>query len=239
MSKVVFISDLHLHPAEQNIQDRFNIFIEWAKQSATQLYILGDFFHAWIGDDGLDEWSLTIANQIRSLVDKGIPVFYMHGNRDFLIGKKFSRLAGWKLLTEPTLLELGSEKVLLAHGDAYCTKDKDHQRFRILTRNRIFCSLFVCLPLKLRKKLVDQVRQHSMSNTSKTLEQMDVVAETVIKVMKDHKINTLIHGHTHKSGLTNYELNGVKLQRYVLSDWDDNPQILCYDNTMGLHFTQL
>ncbi|PWY55296.1 UDP-2,3-diacylglucosamine diphosphatase [Legionella qingyii] len=239
MIEAVFISDLHLHPDDQAIQERFNQFIEWARVSVKNVYILGDFFHAWAGDDTVDEWSTVIARQLYSLKIQGINLFYMHGNRDFLLGKAFAHMAGWTILSEPTVIQLGQEKILLVHGDRYCTKDRAHQRFRFLTRNRIFSTLFLSLPLKYRNRLVNQVRYRSQMNQSKSIEEMDVVAEVVIDHMLYYQVSQLIHGHTHKFGMTTHQKNSQKLKRYVLSDWDDKPQLLCYDNTKGLYFAHL
>lgn len=233
MIEAVFISDLHLHPEMPDIQARFNQFVVWAKNnSIKKVYILGDFFHAWPGDDFINEWSRDIASQLRGLTEHGSQLFYMHGNRDFLLGKEFSYISGWTVLKEPALIQLGEEHVLLVHGDRYCTKDTAHQRFRKLTRNRLFSWLFLNLPLNYRLNLVDKVRQMSQGNTTKTMDQMDVVSESVTKHMKQFHVATLIHGHTHKPGLTCYD----NLKRYVLSDWDDIPLLLCYDNTKGLYF---
>lgn len=239
MIEAVFISDLHLHPEDRAIQERFDRFLEWARVSVKNVYILGDFFHAWIGDDALDNWSRGIANQLFSLKKHGINLFYMHGNRDFLLGKKFAQLAGWTFLKEPTVIELGQDKILLVHGDGYCTKDLAHQRFRRLTRNRIFSSLFLSLPLKFRERIVSKVRYRSQMNQNKSMEEMDVVAKEVLKHMSYYKVVHLIHGHTHKPGTTFYKNSSQKLARYVLSDWDDKPQALCYDHTKGLYFVHL
>lgn len=239
MIDVAFISDLHLHPEDTAIEERFDQFVEWAKHSISQLYILGDFFYAWVGDDSIDDWSRKIAKQIRSLVDAGIPVYFMHGNRDFLLGKRFAELAGWIQITEPKVIHLDDKEILLVHGDSYCTKDQNHQRFRKLTRNQLFPLLFGMLPLRFRNKLVEKVRQKSLMNHSLTAEQMDVVAEDVIKHMNQHSVIYLIHGHTHKPGVTTYESGTNILTRYVLSDWDDTPTFLCYNKTKGLHFMQI
>lgn len=238
MIDAVFISDLHLHPDDKNILARFNDFIIWARASVKTIYILGDFFHAWAGDDSINDWSVNIAKELHSLSAAGISLYYMHGNRDFLLGDVFAQLAGWKILHEPTIIQLGQEKVLLVHGDRYCTKDKPHQRFRLLTRNKLFTTLFLSLPLSYRERLVNKVRTLSQSNNTKSMEEMDVVPEAVIKHMSHYKITTLIHGHTHKPGLTTYTNNSQELKRYVLSDWDDIPKILCYDHTKGVYFTQ-
>ncbi|MFT4057960.1 MAG: UDP-2,3-diacylglucosamine diphosphatase [Legionella sp.] len=240
MIEAVFISDLHLHPKEIAIQARFDAFLKWAiKHEVKNIYILGDFFHVWAGDDTLNDWSRGIAEQLHTLKQLGINLFYMHGNRDFLLGKAFAQLTGWTMMSEPTILYLGNEKIMLAHGDRYCTKDIAHQRFRLLTRNRIFPLLFLSLSLKYREKLVTQVRSRSQNNVSKSLEQMDVVTESVISHMQEHGVTKLIHGHTHKPGMSTYKVGAEELVRYVLSDWDDKPKILCYDNTKGVYFTQI
>lgn len=231
--KAVFISDLHLHPEEQSILDRFNAFVSWAATSTEKLYILGDFFHAWPGDDAIDSWSLGIAKQIQGLKKAGVEVFYMHGNRDFLLGKNFQELAGWTILTEPSLVYFGNIPVLLVHGDGYCTRDRAHQWFRCLTRNALFCAIFKHISLKTRLRLVGALRSR---NYHKSLEQMDVVKEAFIKDMQAHQVCHLIHGHTHKQCLHEYDINGKMFKRFVLSDWDDKPIILCYDEASGFYF---
>ncbi|MBI2786439.1 MAG: UDP-2,3-diacylglucosamine diphosphatase [Legionella longbeachae] len=237
MINAVFISDLHLHPEDQDIQERFEKFLAWAKHSVKNIYILGDFFHVWAGDDSINEWSNQIACQLNTLKRQGINLYYMHGNRDFLLGKYFAQRADWTILSEPSIIQLDEEKILLAHGDRYCTKDLAHQWFRLLTRNRFFSGLFLRLPLKYREKLVKQVRHRSQMSQNKSIEKMDVVAPSVIQHMVHYQVRQLIHGHTHKPGLTTYQNNNQELKRYVLSDWDDRPHLLCYDNTKGFYFT--
>ena len=240
MIDAVFISDLHLHPEDKDIQERFSSFIEWVQeQSVKDIYILGDFFHVWAGDDTVNAWSRGIARQLRALSRQGIHLYYMHGNRDFLLGKGFARLAEWTVLSEPTVIDLGGEKILLVHGDRYCTKDIAHQRFRLITRNKIFPKLFLSLSLKYRERLVNQVRSRSQNNVSKSMEDMDVVTESVIQHMQACGVTQLIHGHTHKPGITQYVVDSTTFTRYVLSDWDDNPKLLCYDNTKNLYFVQI
>lgn len=238
MIDAVFISDLHLHPDDVGILNRFDAFLSWAQDSVKSIYILGDFFHAWPGDDSIDDWSRSIALKLSNLKQQGITLYYMHGNRDFLLGKTFAKLAGLQVLSDPTVIKLGEERVLLSHGDRYCTKDISHQRFRLLTRNLLFSTLFLCLPLSFRQKLVNKVRDISLSNTTKSMDEMDVVADAVIKHMNSYQLFILIHGHTHRPGLTEYNNNSRKLQRYVLSDWDDTPRFLCYDRTKGIYFAQ-
>lgn len=236
---LAFISDLHLHPQDTAITERFNQFIDWAANHVSTLYILGDFFHAWPGDDGLDEWSDQIAHRLQWLSQQQVRIYFMAGNRDFLLGKRFARHAELTLLSEPTLIQLGEQRVLLAHGDRYCLDDRAHQRFRKLTRNRLFIWLFLQIPINLRKRLVSSVRAHSQSNKTKTYAQMDVVPDAFLKEMASYGADTLIHGHTHKPALRIYEYNGVKRNQYVLSDWDQSPQILCYNETKGFEYYRL
>ncbi len=238
MTEVVFISDLHLHPREHQLTERFNTFIDWAVKSTKTVYILGDFFHAWPGDSAIDHWSAGIAQKIQRLINSGISVYFMSGNRDFLLGKRFARLSGWTVLSDPCLIELGGKRVLLSHGDGYCTKDLDHQRFMRFTRNKVFITIFQLLPLRLRHYLVDSVREKSQKSYPKDPEQMDVVTESVLSDMNRHSVNYLIHGHTHRPGLSTYPSSSVVLFRFVLSDWDDIPQILCYDDTKGFYYIQ-
>lgn len=239
MIEAVFISDLHLNPAQEEITQRFNQFIDWALKNTRSVYILGDFFHVWPGDDGIDEWSQEIAARLYSLKAQGIPLYFMHGNRDFLLGKAFATLAGMEILNEPTVIALNKEHILLAHGDRYCTMDKGHQRFRRLTRNRIFPKLFLRCPYKIRHNLVNKVRQHSQNHHNKPVTQLAIVPSVMLAHMQKLKVKTLIHGHTHQPGLTQYNEKGQLMSQFVLSDWDDTPTLLCYDNANGLYFTLL
>lgn len=238
MLDAVFISDLHLHPSEAQINERFNAFIDWAATNTRTVYILGDFFHAWPGDDGMDSWSEAIAQKLFGLTQHDIKIYYIHGNRDFLLGNQFAKLAGMQILKEPAILPLDTD-VMLVHGDRYCTLDRAHQWFRRLTRNSWFITVFLSVPLTWRNKIVNKVRQHSQTNKTKTSMQMDIVPESMLAHMEQQNVTILIRGHTHKPGLINYQYNGKKYSQYVLSDWDDSPQLLCYDKTNGFKFKQI
>ncbi|KTD23087.1 UDP-2,3-diacylglucosamine hydrolase [Legionella lansingensis] len=231
----VFISDLHLHPDEPEINARFNAFIDWAALNTRSLYILGDFFHAWPGDDGLDSWSRGVAERLSSLAKNAVSVYYIHGNRDFLLGNQFATYANMQILTEPAVIQF-DQPIMLAHGDRYCTNDKKHQWFRRLTRNPYFPKIFLRLPFKFRNKIVHKVREHSQSNKRKTEAQMDIVLDSMLEHMQQRQVNTLVHGHIHKAGLINHEYNNRKYSQYVLSDWDDRPSVLCYKKTIGFEF---
>lgn len=240
MIEAVFISDLHLHPQYHAIQERFNAFIQWVTTAQVQkIYILGDMFHAWPGDDSIDAWSSKIAKQVAALAENGVSVFYMHGNRDFLVGPAFATLANMTLLKEPHILTLGGKQVLCTHGDRYCIKDKAHQRFRKLTRNAWFPKLFLTFPLRFRHRIVRTVRQHSQTNTRKSAEIMDTVVSEILSHLHQSKAHIVVHGHTHKPGMTVHQTATGSHSIYVLSDWDDNPQILCYDNAIGFYFTHV
>jgi UDP-2,3-diacylglucosamine hydrolase len=239
MIEAVFISDLHLHPQDLAIQARFEYFIQWALQHVRRVYILGDFFHVWAGDDALDDWSRGIAEQLALLHANGIEVYLMVGNRDFLIGKAFAQLASVTLLQEPTVIELGDNKVLLVHGDAYCTADKSHQFLRRLTRNALFPALFLRLSLKCRQKIVFFMRKKSQLRHPKPKAQMSIVVASMLEHLQAMQVQNVIHGHIHQPGANTYTVQGVQYQQYVLSDWDDKPILMCYDKSKGFYFEHL
>lgn len=236
MIDAVFISDLHLHPDMPDISKRFEAFLDWAWQHTRTLYILGDFFHVWAGDDVQTAFSHKIATRLRALSDAGMSIYFMRGNRDFLLGTQFLAAAGLKEINEPKIIALGDEHILLVHGDKYCTEDKAHQWFRRFTRNRWFPWLFLKVPKKIRGRIVSQVRAHSANNTKKSRANMDVVPRALGKDLKRRKVHTVIHGHTHKPGLTKHNIKGTVYQQYVLSDWDASPSILCYNKPKGFYF---
>lgn len=231
MNEAVFISDLHLHPEQPAIREKFRNFVSWALDNTEKVYILGDFLHVWPGDDAMDVWSEGIAADLAKLADQGIPAYFMPGNRDFLIGKRFLQKAKLQLLNDPTVIHLGDQAVLLSHGDAYCTQDSSHQWFRRLTRNHLFRLLFLSLPYALRKYMVGQVRQYSQNNRNKSVSNMQTVEATMHKDLACFASKILIHGHTHQPGVRTYG-SGVQFwKEYTLSDWDENPSILCYNKT--------
>ena len=239
MNEAVFISDLHLHPDQPSIFEKFSKFVSWAVNNTEKVYILGDFLHVWPGDEAMDTWSDGIIGELSKLTDHGIPVYFMAGNRDFLIGKRFLHKAKLQFLQDPTVIYLGKQKVLLSHGDVYCTQDRGHQRFIKLTRNRLFCFLFLLLPYSLRKSLVSRVRQYSQANTRKSPSNMQTMEAAMLKDMQYFAADVLIHGHTHQPGLRTYRSELQDWQEYTLSDWDENPSILCYNNTKYQFMTVL
>lgn len=232
----MFISDLHLHPNEPKITKNFLDFCIWARGKTKVIYILGDFLHAWPGDDAIDDWSKKITSALADLVSSGIKIYFMSGNRDFLIGEKFLKQAKVCELLEPTVINLGSEKVLLVHGDRYCTDDISHQMLRILTRNQLFKRLFLKIPFKYRNKIVNKVRQYSIDHT-KLKGNILTIPKSISSHLHKFKLNTVIHGHTHTPGLiTHNDKYGVFYQ-YILSDWDEKPMIMCYNQTNKFYYS--
>ena len=161
MNQAVFISDLHLHPDMPEISERFMRFLSWAKTNTTSIYILGDFFHVWIGDDGIGSFEHQIASALQELTQAGMDIFWLPGNRDFLIGAQFLKMCGVKHLPDPSVIALPGMRVMIAHGDAYCLYDYGHQLLRLLTRSTWKRRLLLALPKKLRRLLILAVRQKS------------------------------------------------------------------------------
>ncbi|KTD04209.1 UDP-2,3-diacylglucosamine hydrolase [Legionella geestiana] len=237
MIEAVFISDLHLHPDEKAVCERFEAFIAFAASHVRRVYLLGDFFHAWAGDDTMDSWSEAIAARLKSLAEAGVETCFLHGNRDFLLGEAFAARAHMRLLSEPCIITLAGQPLLLVHGDSLCTRDTRHQWFRALTRNPVFIRAFLCLPRALRHRLVNGVRRLSRQRVPGNY--MDVVPEAVEALFKKTGQSVMVHGHIHRSGTTTHTVEGRECTRFVLSDWDDDPQLLCYDMSKGLYFIQL
>ncbi|WP_152222641.1 UDP-2,3-diacylglucosamine diphosphatase [Pseudomonas sp. SCB32] len=218
---VLFISDLHLEAERPDITRAFLHFLATRARTAKVLYILGDFFEAWIGDDGMDEFQHSIARALRELSDSGTRIYLMHGNRDFLIGKAFCREAGCTLLRDPSLIDLGSEKVLLMHGDSLCTLDAAYMKLRRWLRNPLSLFILRNLPLTTRHKLARKLRKESRTQTQmKASEIVDVTPSEVERIMRDKGVRILIHGHTHRPAVHELDIDGRPARRIVLGDWD-------------------
>lgn len=227
---VLFVSDLHLEAERPDIVRAFLHFLATRASQAEALYILGDFFEVWIGDDGMDEFQHSIAGALRRLSDAGTRVYLMHGNRDFLIGRRFCREAGCQLLKEGSVIELYGERVLLLHGDSLCTRDESYQRLRRRLRNPLSLWLLRHLPLATRHRLARKLRDASRLRTrEKAADIVDVTPEEVPRAMQSAKVLTLIHGHTHRPAVHPLQLAGRAAQRIVLGDWDRQGWVLAVD----------
>lgn len=238
MNEAVFIADLHLNPHQNEITEKFYEFCSWARTNTKKIYILGDFFHVWAGDDAIDSWSMEIAKKLANLVDSGIKIYFLPGNRDFLICKKFANLAKIQLLRDPCVITLDKHKVVLTHGDRYCSKDTGHQVLRFFTRNRLFTKVFLCLPLILRKKIVNKVRYISQNNQKKA-EKLRIVPENMLNEMYNLNSRLLIHGHIHQPGILKHDYKDKIYQQFTVSDWDDRPIIVCYNESSGMFLDQV
>jgi UDP-2,3-diacylglucosamine hydrolase len=227
---ILLISDLHLEQERPDISRAFLHFLESRASEAEALYILGDFFEVWIGDDAISPFQRTIAQALRQLSDSGTRIYLMHGNRDFMIGQAFCREAGCSLLHDPSLVELGGEKVLLMHGDSLCTRDEAYMRLRRWLRNPLALFILRNLPLAARRKLARKLRTESREQTRmKASDIVDVTPAEVPRIMAAHGVRTLIHGHTHRPAVHQLEVAGQSARRIVLGDWDSQGWALQID----------
>ena len=214
----LFISDLHLTEQRPEANERFIGFLERKARGAAALYILGDFFEYWIGDDDLAEpFNGVIAGLLGKLP---MPLYFMHGNRDFLIGERFCEATGARLLEDPVTLEIEGVKTLLMHGDTLCTDDADYQAWRRQARDPAFQAAFLAKSLAGRRQAVLQMREKSKEVVgAKSAQIMDVNEEAVREALRRHGVRRLIHGHTHRPGRHALEVDGKRCERWVLPDW--------------------
>ncbi|WP_436857186.1 UDP-2,3-diacylglucosamine diphosphatase [Citrobacter tructae] len=216
----LFIADLHLCTEEPAIVAGFLRFLAGDARQADALYILGDLFEAWIGDDDPNPLHREIATAIKAVVKSGVPCFFIHGNRDFLLGKRFARESGMTLLPQEKVLDLYGRQVLIMHGDTLCTDDAGYQAFRAKVHQRWLQMLFLSLPLFIRKRVAAKMRAGSKAaNSSKSQEIMDVNPQTVIAEMEKYHVQWLIHGHTHRPDVHELSANGMPAFRVVLGAW--------------------
>ncbi len=219
----LFISDLHLEESRPDITGAFLRFLDQKAAGAEALYILGDFFEAWIGDDERTPLQEQVAAALRNLSDSGTRILLMHGNRDFLIGDDFCKCAGATLLGDPVVADLYGTPTLLVHGDSLCTADVEYQKFRASMRNVQWQKTFLARPLADRQLVARQLRDISMArNKGKESFIMDVTPKEVVEVMEAHNVQSLIHGHTHRPAEHELEANGQPAKRIVLGDWAEN-----------------
>lgn len=216
----LFISDLHLHPERPHLTRAFFHFLHTRAQGAQALYILGDFFDAWIGDDDDTPLNAEVAAELKSLSNAGTRIFLMHGNRDFLLGETFAASAGAELLADGSVIDLYSTPTLLMHGDSLCTGDKDYIAFRQQVRSPQWQQQILAQPLAARRALAAQLREKSQEmNSLKAEDIMDVTEAEVVRVMSEAHVTRLIHGHTHRPARHHLTINSQPAERIVLGDW--------------------
>ncbi len=227
----LFISDLHLEADRPDIGKQFLQFLETDANEADDLYILGDLFEAWVGDDDPNTHYFTIKRALRKITDSGIPVYFMHGNRDFMIGSGFANETGVKILKDPYKVTMYGRKTLLTHGDALCIDDVQYQRVRKMVRDPDWQANMKAKPLKERLRIAQEARRQSLEQTiNKSLEIMDVNEEEVKRVIKEHNVDVLLHGHTHRPNVHTVELGNRKAKRIVLGDWYEQGSVVRWDS---------
>jgi len=229
MSETLLISDLHLCAARPGCTELLLGFLASRARQAQALYILGDLFDAWIGDDDPSPPNPQVIRALRGLADAGTRLFLMHGNRDFLLGSGFAAASGAQLLSDPTVVDLYGTPTLLMHGDLLCTDDLAYQAMREQIRAPEFVAQFLARPIPERIAIANEYRRRSGEATSlKPDDIMDVNQDTVARVMSEHRVRRLIHGHTHRPGDHRFELDGRAAQRLVLAEWHEHAgQVLC------------
>ena len=216
----LFVSDLHLDAAWPDVTTQFVAFLRGEARAAHALYILGDLFEVWIGDDDPAPAKREVVAALRDLTASGVRCFVMHGNRDFMLGERFCRDTGCRLLGDGAIVELDGERVLLMHGDVLCTDDVSYQRLRRIVRNPLVRWIFRHLSLAQRERLAARLRAGSRMHTTETApEIMDVNDAAVRDVFRRAGIRTLIHGHTHRPAVHRLDINGAEARRIVLGDW--------------------
>ncbi len=226
----LFISDLHLEVDRPEIGKQFLAFLDEEAADAEALYILGDFFEYWVGDDDPDEYYSSIKRSLRAFTDSGVPVYFMHGNRDFMIGERFSAETGVTILPDPFPLELYGKSVLLSHGDALCTDDTEYQQMRAMTRNPEWQAMMLAKPLEERVAIARKARTRS-NERNKTLSEeiMDVNPDAVNRIISEYGVEILLHGHTHRPAMHNIEVDDRIAKRVVLGDWYDQGSVVRWD----------
>lgn len=227
----LFISDLHLEEGTPSITDRFFYFMKYQAPKADAIYILGDFFEVWIGDDNQSVFNRQIIEALRTLIKEGTLIYFMRGNRDFLIGKKFATATNTVLLKDPTVISLYDKSTLLMHGDSLCTLDHKHQIYRRNVAKPWVEKLMLSLPLSLRYKLAKRLRKKSRNyNRYLSVKIQDVTNEAVKQVMKRYNVELLIHGHTHRPAIHDLTVDQKPVQRIVLGAWHESGSVLRYFN---------
>jgi len=241
MAHSLFISDLHLSQDHPLSTELFLHFVAHVSPAAEALYILGDLFEYWAGDDDLnDAYHLRITTALRGLDERGTRIYIMHGNRDFLMDEELGSACNATLLEDPTLLDLYGTPTLLTHGDALCTDDTEYQNFRKQVRNDDWQNRFLSQPLAQRKSQIEQMRSQSETQKSgKQMDLMDVNAKAVEELLRRHGYPRVIHGHTHRPAKHLHQVDGHSCERWVLGDWDSGKAATLRCDAHGLKWVNL
>ncbi|KAF1709389.1 UDP-2,3-diacylglucosamine diphosphatase [Pseudoxanthomonas kalamensis DSM 18571] len=233
----LFISDLHLDAERPDTTELFGAFLRNQARRAEALYILGDLFETWVGDDDDSRVGAWVAAHLRELADSGVPVHFIRGNRDFLLGSAYARHAGFRILPDPAVILLYGTPVLLLHGDLLCSDDTAYQAFRAQTRDPAWQSAFLAQPLAARQAFAAQARAASQARQSELKDGgmgnfetiTDVTPATVEATFARYGIDTMIHGHTHRPAVHRLQVGGRECHRIVLGDWYEQGSVLRVD----------
>jgi UDP-2,3-diacylglucosamine hydrolase len=224
---ILFISDLHLEASQPAIGEQFLEFLAGEARQAEALYILGDLFEVWLGDDDPNPYYATMKTALRDLTDCDLPVFFMHGNRDFTIGAEFAAETGIQILDDPTVVNLYGQDVLLCHGDSLCTDDVHYQQVRAMTRNPEWQAMMLAKSIEERIAFAIEARKESMQRGENLSDEIiDVNQDAVKAMLREHNVDTMLHGHTHRPAIHNIDLDGSKATRIVLGDWYDQGSLV-------------
>jgi UDP-2,3-diacylglucosamine hydrolase len=226
----LFISDLHIDASRPAITEQFLSFLAAEAKDADALYILGDLFESWVGDDAADPAQTAVIEGLRALTQQGVPCFVMHGNRDFLLAAQFCQMSGAALLPDPLIITLYGEPVLVMHGDALCTDDHAYQRLRATVRDADWQRRFLALSIASRRALAGAARVGSQAHTAAMEYNItDVNADSVAMALRTAGTATLLHGHTHRPAIHALQVDGRPCTRIVLGDWYDQGSLLRWD----------
>jgi UDP-2,3-diacylglucosamine hydrolase len=235
----LFISDLHIDASRPAITEQFLSFLSDEARHAEALYILGDLFESWVGDDAADPAQSAAMAGLHSLTEHGVPCFVMHGNRDFLLAEQFCRMSGARLLPDPLIVTLYGEPILVMHGDALCTDDRAYQRLRATVREADWQRQFLALSIASRRALAGAARAGSQAHTAAVEYAItDVNADSVALALRNSGVATLLHGHTHRPAIHPLQVDGRPCTRIVLGDWYDQGSLLRWDRN-GPELTSL
>ncbi len=219
MTSAIFVSDIHLDIGNSQRTNLFLSFLDDISSSANSLYILGDLFDAWVGDDILDRYQNIIDAFLK--LSKTTKLYIVRGNRDFLLGDKFAKAANCSILPDEYCIRIGSQNILISHGDLYCTKDETYQRFRSMVHNPEWQNNFLSKPIEEREIFAQQARAASIENYKKLNQAQEVTYSSLYEHVKHFDAQTVIHGHIHREGHISHNLDNQILDRFILKDWSD------------------
>lgn len=223
----LFISDLHLEAHQPDIGEQFLAFLEGEARDAEALYILGDLFEVWLGDDDPNPYYQQMKTGLRKLADTGVPIYFMHGNRDFTIGEQFCEETGVSLLNDPTVVNLYGRDVLLCHGDSLCTDDVQYQQIRTMTRDPAWQAMMLSKSIEERIAFAVQAREESIARGDSISDEiMDVNADAVMAALREHNVDIMLHGHTHRPAVHDIDMEDQRATRIVLGDWYEQGSVV-------------